>query len=214
MLPYDSIPEMIAPRYTVSTKPPPGYSRDLDMRTDAPFFNASSYCNKINLRFSLWLRHPATTALLRSFKDYYREAARELQPELIMQVKSGARCVHGYYIHIMLHDALSAWCDHMLQPDSQMRRVPISPHHQQDGTTNTAFPQAQVHVEETVRGVNATDDSTRVVISPSTTTVVFRTTTSHHLSGNTATTLSSPPSQNTMRDVLSRALDGIFTEDI
>lgn len=124
-LPYEAIPEMIAPSYTVSTRPPPGYTRDMEMRTDAPFFNASAYCNRLNVRFSLWLRHPATIALIHAFGAYYREAAHELRPDFIMQVKTGARCVHGYYVHVSLHDALSAWCDFMLIPPAEAPRMPL-----------------------------------------------------------------------------------------
>lgn len=123
-LPYDAIPEMVAPTHTVPCRPFPGCTRELEMRPDAPFFNASTYCNHLNLRFALWMRHPATIALIHALGNYYREAARETKPELIMQVKSGARCVHGYYVHIMLHDALSAWCDFMLTPEEYAPRIP------------------------------------------------------------------------------------------
>ncbi len=124
-LPFETVPEMTAPLYTVLAKPPVGYTRDLDMRDDAPYFNGSTYCNKLRLRFSMWLRHPATVALIRAFSNYYREAAHGRSPPLVMQVKSGARLVHGYYVHIMLHDALSAWCDFELQPVGQRPRLPL-----------------------------------------------------------------------------------------
>lgn len=122
----DSVPEMMAPARTVLTRPPLGYMRDLEMREDAPYFNASSYCNKIGLRFSLWLKHPATIALIKAFSTYYREAAHERSPPLIMAVKSGARIVHGYYVHVMLHDALSSWCDFGLIPQVDRPRLPTT----------------------------------------------------------------------------------------
>lgn len=118
------VPEMKPPQRTILVKPPPGYSRDLEMREDAPYFNASAYCNKIGLRFSAWLRHPATIALMQSHNNYYREAGREMCPVLVMQVKSGARVVHGYYLHVMLHDALSVWCDFESLPEDQRPRIP------------------------------------------------------------------------------------------
>ncbi len=125
-LPHVSIPEMIAPRRTVRISPPVGYVRPLEMREDAPYFNASSYCNRLDIRFSLWLRHPATIALIQSFANYYREAAHEQSPALVMVVKSGSRVVHGYYVHTMLHDALSAWCDQECLPHAERRRLPTT----------------------------------------------------------------------------------------
>lgn len=119
-----TVPEMKPPQRTVLARPPPGYSRDLEMREDAPYFNASSYCNKLGLRFSAWLRHPATIELFRSYNNYYREAAHENCPILVMQVKTGARVVHGYYLHVMLHDALSTWCDFELLPEDRRPRIP------------------------------------------------------------------------------------------
>lgn len=123
-LPYDVIPEMMPPPRTVMTRPPPGYLRELDMYPDTPYFNASSYCNRLNIRFAVWLRHPATIALLKAYSNYYREAARESPPSLIMIVKGGARIVHGYYVHMTLHDALSSWCDFELVNPSNRPRIP------------------------------------------------------------------------------------------
>jgi hypothetical protein len=115
----DSIPEMVAPPRTLLTAPPIGYSRDLEMRMDGPYFNASAYCNKINLRFSMWLRHPATVALLQAFNNYYREACHDTSLNVVMIVKSGARVVHT-----MMHDALSTWCDFQLLPPTAKPRLP------------------------------------------------------------------------------------------
>lgn len=125
-LPFDTVPEMRAPLHTILSKPPPGYSRELEMREDAPYFNASTYCNHLNLRFSMWLRHPATMALIRALGNYYREASHSQTPSLVMCVKSGARSVHGYYMHVMLHDALSAWCDFELTNPTQRARLPLA----------------------------------------------------------------------------------------
>lgn len=123
---HDTVPEMKPPQRTILMKPAPGYTRDLEIREDAPYFNASTYCNKIGLRFSTWLRHPATIALIQSYNNYYREAAHENCPILVMQVKTGARVVHGYYLHMMLHDALSVWCDFELIPVEDRPRMPPS----------------------------------------------------------------------------------------
>lgn len=125
-LPYDAVPEMVPPQCTVLTKPPMGYTRDLEMRLDAPYFNASLYCNHIGLRFSLWLRHPATIALLKALSTYYREASHERAPSLVMLVKGGARSVRGYYLHISLQDALSSWCDFESLPLTSRPRMPSS----------------------------------------------------------------------------------------
>jgi hypothetical protein len=51
-----------------------------------------------------------------------------------MQVKTGARVVHGYYVHMMLHDSLSTWCDYQLLPEESRPRIP-SP----AGTTTTVI---------------------------------------------------------------------------
>lgn len=163
-LPYDAIPEMLPPPHTLTKKPLAGYTRELEMRPDAPFFNASIYCNRLNLRFSLWLRHPATIALIRSFGDYYREAAREARPDLIMQVKTGARCVHGYYVHVMLHDALSAWCDLMSLPQSEMPRIPV-PQRSVVPTTTLVYTRRTVRTQSTTDAELSPADFLAQVIS-------------------------------------------------
>ena len=123
-LPHDAIPEMTPPTHTVLVPPPAGSTRPLDMFPDCPYFNGSLYCNRLSLRFSLWLRNPATIALISAFRTYYREAARERSPPLVMLVKGGARCVHGYYVNLSLHDAFSAWCDLQIKPIETRQRIP------------------------------------------------------------------------------------------
>lgn len=122
-LPYDETPEMLPPPRLIVESAPPGYTRDLLMYPDTPYFNGSTYCNRLNMRFAAWLRHPATIALIKAFGNYYREAARETPPALIMIVKGGARSVHGYYVHMSLHDALSSWCDLESLPQSERPRI-------------------------------------------------------------------------------------------
>ena len=94
------------------------------MREDAPYFNASLYCNRLGLRVSSWLKNPSTVSLLHSLSNYYLGAAHEKSPALIMRVKRGSRSVHGYYVHLMLHDALSVWCDYELLPIEQRPAIP------------------------------------------------------------------------------------------
>ncbi len=166
-LPYDAVPEMIAPQRTVLVNAPQGYARDLEMREDAPYFNASAYCNKLNLRFSLWLRHPATIALIQAFSTYYREAAHEKAPSLIMVVKSGARVVHGYYVHTMLHDALSSWCDFESLPRESRPRLPPSATVPGGGTVTSYIYTTQTVIEPgaSVEAIEAAQAGSRARIA-------------------------------------------------
>lgn len=127
-LPYDSIQEMVPPLMTIKTIPPGDSSSNSDFihcYPNAPYFNASQYCSSMGLRFSSWLRNPATVELFRVIRNYYREAAREKSPFLVMIVQGGRREVHGYYLHISLYDALSRWCEHEKLPPEQQRQIPV-----------------------------------------------------------------------------------------